>query len=134
VPDRVALQVRASIWGEVAFRLGWLTVDPDRVRSQQSLDEASTNLREAIDHDLAGRDLPALIGTPSISGKSWIGVVDEDCRWVHVHLSGWQEPSEAHPEGRSVGTEEAMVVAVCTPAGSFTEALGLTPFGRAKLT
>jgi len=66
VPARVAVKVRASIWAEVGFKLGWVAVDPAHVRSPQAFEAAVTNLHNAIDRDLAGRDLRGLIGDPSI--------------------------------------------------------------------
>lgn len=134
MPRRVVDQVRASIWAEVAYSGGWVNVDSKGIRRPEAWDEARSRLQLAIDGDLTGQELADLVGDPSISSTSWLGFVDESGRWFHVDLDRYQEPSETRSHGRYVGTDEAMVVALRSPADTFAEGLMLTPFGTASMS
>jgi hypothetical protein len=136
MPERAALQTRASIWAEVAYLCGWLTHAAGRVRLAEQWNVARDALRSAAHADLTGRDVTALAGDPTFGGDSWRGFVDVDGRWFHVDLDMWQEPSPAHPEGRYLGQEQredARVVAVRVPATRFAEGVLLTPYGMARM-
>ena len=66
-----------------------------------------------------------------MEGRHWLALVSDDGRWLFVDLDTWEPPSEEHPHGRYVTTDEARVCCIRLPASMFADGLligaGSTP-------
>jgi hypothetical protein len=124
----------ASVYAEIAWRHGWLTVD--RVLS------AEEHRRLRLDADWWGRDrnLDAVLdefgppsvrcggGNPRYSKTLVYAAADRTCDLVSLHFAGtydWQAP-QPQPES------PPLLVAVRHGGGSFLETFAFTPMGSGR--